>query len=429
MTRTSASAVKQALARGIIQNRARLLEWHTAISRATPPPFYCSIDIRDSGHKIVPVDSNLFPAGFNNICPDDMRAASRIIQAQLKALALRLGLPEIRKLLVIPESHTSNAYYIENLHYLLGVLADIPVEVMTGWLGPPPEGPAGSPVKLVSATGKIIEAHGIEIKDGLLSANGFVPDMILLNNDFSGGYPPGLDNIKQPLLPSHHLGWHARKKSRHFEHYNKLAAEFAAITGIDPWTIMVDTVQVEPVDFSSGTGIETAALAVDGMLERIRTEYSKRSIHRAPFVFIKNNRGTYGMGIMVARSSDELKHMNRRTRNKMSTSKGHCRIDSVVVQEGVPTATIVDRLAAEPVIYLVGGSLIGGFLRTNSKRGDEDNLNSQGMVFKKLCMSDLQDTDDSLLELVYGAVAQISALATGLELTQPPPTHLSAGQA
>ena len=123
----------------------------------------------------------------------------------------------------------------------------------------------------------------------------------------------------------------------------------------------------------------------------------------------------------------------------MSMGKGKTTIQSVVVQEGVPTATLVQRLAAEPVIYLVGAELIGGFLRTNTERGIEENLNSQGMVFQKLCMSDLKrpdrldetfggetdasDEDEPVLELVYGSIARLSALATGKELAR----HLGSG--
>jgi glutamate--cysteine ligase len=131
------------------------------------------------------------------------------------------------------------------------------------------------------------------------------------------------------------------------------------------------------------------------------------------------------MGIMVVHSADEVLAMNRRTKNKMSVGKNRMQIQSVVIQEGVPTATLVDRLAAEPVIYLCGTELIGGFLRTNSERNTEENLNSQGMVFRKLCMSDLRSPDNEsdedlkeepILELVYGSIARISALATGREL-------------
>ena len=146
------------------------------------------------------------------------------------------------------------------------------------------------------------------------------------------------------------------------------------------------------------------------------------------------------MGIMTVYSDADILKMNRRTKNKMSVGKNRKPIESVIVQEGVPTATIVDRLAAEPVIYLIGGELIGGFLRTHSKKGTEENLNSPGMVFRKLCISDLhrptfevpgsagnisgvaEEMDDveeePVLELVYGSIARISSLATGIELAE-----------
>ncbi len=235
-----------------------------------------------------------------------------------------------------------------------------------------------------------------------------------------------MDHLKQPVLPSHILGWHSRKKSEHFRFYNQLAREFADLIAIDPWLIQVDTEEVDEVDFNEEVGTDRVAEAVERVLSRTQQAYHAHQIDRRPFAFVKNNAGTYGMGIMVVHSAEELQHMNRRTKNKMSVGKGKKHIDSVVVQEGVPTATLVDRLAAEPVIYLLGDTLIGGFLRTNTERGVEDNLNSAGMVFKKLCMSDLQqgwsDADEAepepVLELVYGSIARISALATGMELAE-----------
>ena len=32
-------------------------------------PFYASVDLRNSGFKLAPVDTNLFPGGFNNLNP------------------------------------------------------------------------------------------------------------------------------------------------------------------------------------------------------------------------------------------------------------------------------------------------------------------------------------------------------------------------
>ncbi len=414
------SKTKKMLADGIQNNRKALWDWQIAQATAAPPPFYCSIDLRDAGFKIVPVDSNLFPAGFNNICPEDVRAAPRHFKARIEAIAAQRGIGTVARVLVIPESHTSNLFYIENLYHLTQLLAEAGYEMRVGWLGS--EG-----VKLVSESGKELQAHPISLDGGKLSAEGFVPDLVVLNNDFSGGYPPILDQVSQPIVPSHRLGWHSRKKTEHFRHYNDLAGEFAAIIGVDPWLVRIDTEEVGPVNFNDDLGTEEVAQAVGRVLERTRAAYETHKINRKPFVYVKNNAGTYGMGIMVVRSVEELHTMNRRTKNKMSVGKNRAHIESVAVQEGVPTATLVDRLPAEPVIYLCGDELIGGFLRTNQEKSDEENLNSQGMVFRKLCMSDLksaiEDTEEGdldkpepLLELVYGSIARLSALATGREL-------------
>src|SRR5689334_2380625 len=113
MGRTSISPAQKLLAAGITKNRRKLWDWHMEHARKSPPPFYCSVDLRDSGHKIVPVDSNLYPAGFNNICPEDMRSAPPIVRAQIDALASHWKRETPRKILILPESHTQNKYYIE----------------------------------------------------------------------------------------------------------------------------------------------------------------------------------------------------------------------------------------------------------------------------------------------------------------------------
>ena len=416
-------AFKRELAAKIRAKDAEIRAWYSEHAEAAPPPMYCSVDLRDSGHKIVPVDSNLYPAGFNNVCPDDHRTAPPIFREALRRRAAREGVEDPKRILILPEFHTTNLYYLENLYYLRTLVENAGFEVRVGWLSEPE---LAEGMQLKTASGKEIAVSPLRVVDGRAQVGSdgaaFVPDVILLNNDFSGGYPPVLDAIRQPILPSHRLGWHTRKKSEHFKHYNRLAKEFSEIAGIDPWTIQIETEEVDGVDFNEDVGIDRVADAVERVLARTKTAYAAKGIATEPFAFVKNNAGTYGMGIMVAHSADEIRTMNRRTKNKMSVGKNKRHIDSLVVQEGVPTATLVDRLASEPVIYLFGCELIGGFLRTNTERGIEENLNSQGMVFRKLCMSDLREQDedsaeeDMSMEAVYGAVARISALATGLEL-------------
>ncbi len=433
MTRTTLEGqkLKRDLAARIQTHRQELFDWALAWSRQAPPPFYCSVDLRDSGYKIAPVDSNLYPAGFNNLCPDDQRSSAPIFRAQLATYASRLGMQrEPQKILILPETHTSNVWYLENLHYLQSILETAGFEVCLGWWSGTAQPENSQPFELESATQKKLRITPIQIQDGTLSAQGFVPDLILLNNDFSSGYPQLLDSVRQPILPSHTLGWHSRKKSTHFVHYNRLAGEFAQIIGIDPWIIQVETEAVDEVNFNEDLGLDRVAASVERVLSKTRHAFDERGIQQEPFAFVKNNAGTYGMGILVAHSAQEILTLNRRAKNKMSVGKNKMQIQSVAVQEGIPTATLVGRLAAEPVIYLVGTELIGGFLRTNTERGVEDNLNSQGMVFRKLCMTDLRraaledepstpfemaEDEEPVLELVYGSIARISALATGLE--------------
>lgn len=433
MTRTTLEGqkLKRDLAARIQKHRQELFDWALRGSRQAPPPFYCSVDLRDSGYKIAPVDSNLYPAGFNNLCPDDQRSAAPIFRAQLATYASRLGMPhEPEKILILPEAHTSNVWYLENLHYLQSILETAGFEVCLGWWSGSAQPENNQPLELESATQKKLRLVPIQIQDGTLSAQGFVPDLILLNNDFSSGYPKLLDSVRQPILPSHTLGWHSRKKSTHFVHYNRLAGEFAQIIGIDPWIIQVETEAVDEVNFNEDLGLDRVAASVERVLSKTRHAFEERGLQQEPFAFVKNNAGTYGMGILVAHSAQEILTLNRRAKNKMSVGKNKRLIESVAVQEGIPTATLVGRLAAEPVIYLVGTELIGGFLRTNTERGVEDNLNSQGMVFRKLCMTDLRraalddepsvpaeipEDEEPVLELVYGSIARISALATGLE--------------
>jgi glutamate--cysteine ligase len=409
-------------------------DWVEVQQSRAPAPFYSSVDLRDAGFKIAPVDSNLYPAGFNNICPEDLRTSPPLVRRELIAAVNRAGAQsECRKVLIVPEAHTSNRYYVENLTYLQQLLKDAEFEVKVGWFGPIPEEVQTSDghVRLVSVTERELIAVPFEVQvDGLLvTRDGFVPDVVLLNNDFSSGYPELLDRVAQPILPSHELGWHTRRKSDHFLHYNALATEFAQLVGVDPWLITVDTEAVDQVNFNEDQGLDRVAESVARVLDRTRNAYRERKIEREPFVFVKNNSGTYGMGILVVRSPEEVLQLNRRAKNKMSVGKNRLPILSLAVQEGIPTSTLVDRLAAEPVIYLTGPELIGGFLRTNTERGVEDNLNSQGMAFRKLCMADLrsalQEQDDPelaaeatipQLEMVYGSIARISALAAGREL-------------
>ena len=59
------------------------------------PPFYSSVDLRNSGFKLAPVDTNLFPGGFNNLNPAFLPLC---VQAAMSAI--EKFCPEARSLLL-----------------------------------------------------------------------------------------------------------------------------------------------------------------------------------------------------------------------------------------------------------------------------------------------------------------------------------------
>jgi len=419
--------VKNKIATAVFEHREQIKKWFEAKFTEFPASFYCSVDIRDSGEKIAPVDCNLFPAGFNNICEYDLEASPTIFRKQIEKMAKLHGVKVPEKILIIPENHTENKFYLENLYYLKSILEECGFETAFGRYESNCE-VSPQTLEIYSHSEKKIIEHTIIKKDGVIKTHtGFIPDWVILNNDFSQGYPECLDGVSQPIFPTYKLGWHTRKKSTHFDYYNQLALEFAKVIELDPWHITIESEAVSGIDFKEGTGMDRLVKTSSEMLERLNAKHAAHGIERKPALFIKNDAGTYGMGIMVINSIDELTKMNTRTKNKMSMGKNKSHIDSVVVQEGVPTLMTTEGHTAEPVIYMMGEELIGGFIRANSERSDMDNLNAQGMFFKKLCFKDLSDSlsckkstefpdDFPTLEAVYGIVAKLSALAAAMEI-------------
>ena len=94
-------------------------------------PFYASVDLRNSGYKIAPVDTNLFPGGFNNLNPDFLPLC---IQAAMTAVEKLC--PDAKNVLLIPENHTRNKFYLQNVAVLSYVLRQAGLNVRIGTLLP-----------------------------------------------------------------------------------------------------------------------------------------------------------------------------------------------------------------------------------------------------------------------------------------------------
>jgi glutamate--cysteine ligase len=76
---------------------------------------------------------------------------------------------------------------------------------------------------------------------------------------------------------------------------------------------------------------------VDALLTKVRRKYKEYGINEKPFVVVKADNGTYGMGIMTVRDAKELDALNRKTKNKMAVIKDGQPVSDVIIQEGVLT--------------------------------------------------------------------------------------------
>lgn len=384
------------------------------------PPFYGSVDLRNSGVKLAPVDTNLFPGGFNNLNPE---FTPLCVQATM--IALEKTCPEARRLLLIPENHTRNSFYLQNVAKLAQILRQAGISIRLGSLNPDiresttlelPEGQ--------SLTLEPLQRHGNRV-----GVADFDPCVVLLNNDLSAGLPAVLQGIEQILLPPLHAGWAVRRKTQHFAAYDSVANDFAAAIGIDPWLINPYFEGVSGVDFHARQGEEQLAAAVDRVLARIRQQYAARGIHHTPFVIVKADAGTYGMGIMSVKSGEELIGLNRKQRNKMAVVKEGLTVSDVIVQEGVHSFEQIDEAVAEPVVYMMDRFVVGGFYRVHTGRGPEENLNAPGMHFVPLsfkgacCVPECDALPDCPPNrfYAYGVVARLALLAAAreLEITAP----------
>jgi len=334
--------------------------------------------------------------------------------------------PEAKNLLIVPENHTRNQFYLANVARLAAILRHTGLNVRIGSLLPEidrptvldlPDGQSLTlePLKRLAPSGR------------RLGLDDFDPCAILLNNDLSAGVPAILENLhEQFVLPPLHAGWHVRRKSRHFAAYRQVAREFAELIGIDPWLLDPEFEVCGQVNFQEKNGMDCLASNVDALLYRIRAKYKEYGIDATPFVVVKADAGTYGMGIMTVKDASEVKDLNRRQRNKMAVVKEGLQVSEVIIQEGVPTCERVDEGAAEPVVYMIDRYVVGGFYRVHGQRGIDENLNAPGMHFKPLAFETGCSLPDSAQApdappnrfYAYGVVARLALLAAARELEQ-----------
>ncbi|DAC22882.1 MAG TPA: hypothetical protein HA345_04710, partial [Candidatus Thalassarchaeaceae archaeon] len=315
-------------------------------------------------------------------------------------------LPNGGRVLLWPEAHTRNNAYLENVFVLRELLEskDITVFVGTDEL---------LPVE-IDVHGGILQFCQVDVEQDGVFVDGDPIDLILLNSDLTAG-PLLIDSV--PIRPVPSMGWFNRSKCEHFEHVKTLVHQLAEMLGIDPWLI-------GPWGFvSRGRCLEEIecrerlAAEIELGLDFISSKYKEHGIDGNPSLFMKNDRGTYGLGILRIDSPEEILNLSKRKMNRLTYGRGGVQAEDFLLQEAVPTHLRSNGGVIEPVGYGVNGLVLSWFHRLNLKHGPIDNLNTPSTSF--IVDSELdEDSAQYLLNrrILHRTLAEISMIAMTLEV-------------
>ena len=419
---TSLTGPINELEQRILESMPAIERWFRLEWMEHTPPIYTSVDLRNAGFKLAPVDTNLYPGGWNNLTTEMLPLAVQAGMAAIEKIC-----PEAKNLLLIPENHTRNTFYLSNVVQLQRIFGQAGLNVRLGTLNPE----ITEPTEVQLPNGESVLLEPLVRTKHRLGLKNFDPCTILVNNDLSAGTPEVLKNLnEQFLLPPLHAGWSIRRKSTHFEAYEEVAKRFAKMLGMDHWLINPMFERCGEVNFADGTGMDCLRTHTESLLNRIKRKYKDYGINEKPFVVVKADNGTYGMGIMTVRDVSDLDALNRKSRNKMNVIKDGQTVSDVIIQEGVLTHERINETVAEPVVYMLDRYVVGGFYRVHAERGVDENLNAPGASFVPLAFEQSAHLPEPGAKpgvsapnrfYMYGVVARLAMLAASYEMEATDP--------
>ena len=393
------------------------LEWmeHT-------PLFYASVDLRNAGYKLAPVDTNLYPGAFNNLTPEMLPLAVQAAMAAIEKIC-----PEAKNLLLVPERHTRNTFYLSNVARLVRIFTQAGLNVRLGTL----DASITTPTALALPDGTELTLEPLLRTRGRLGLKGFDPCTILLNNNLSAGVPAVLENLhEQYLLPPLHAGWTARRKSRHYQSYEEVAKKFAKLLGMDPWLINPMFAPCGLVNLGDARGLDGLQTHTDALLTKVRRKFKEYGINEKPFVVVKADSGNDGLGPVTVREAKDLVDVLARAREKMGLTHAASLPTEVILQEGVPTYERVNDAVAEPVVYMIDRYVVGGFYRVHAELGTDESLNAPGASYVPLAFADNHHLPKRGEKpgasapnrfYMYGVLGRLAMLAASYELEATDP--------
>ncbi len=420
---TALSGPINELEQRVLESMPAIERWYRLEWMEHTPPFYCSVDLRNAGFKLAPVDTNLFPAGFNNLTPEMLPLAVQAAMAAIEKIC-----PEAKNLLLIPENRTRNSFYLMHLQRLMDIFTQAGLNVRLGQ----PDASVTEPAVLALPDGGELVLEPLLRSKRRLGLKDFDPCTILLNNDLSQGPLQALQGLhEQYLLPPLHAGWTVRRKSRHFESYEEVAKKFAKLLGMDPWLSNPMHGQCGQVDLQDPAGLECVQSNVDALLTKVRRKYKEYGINERPFVVIKADDGSGGMGLLTVRDAKEVEELRHRAPDpRLGAGSPGDMAPEVIIQEGVPTYERMNDAVAEPVVCMIDRYVVGGYYRVHAERGIDENLNAPGSAYVPLAFAPQNQLPKRGVKpgasapnrfYMYGVIGRLAMLAASYELEATDP--------
>ena len=389
------------------------LEWmeHT-------PPFYTSVDLRNAGFKLAPVDTDLAPAGWSNLTPAMLPLAVQAAMAAIEKIC-----PEARNLLIIPQNQEPDATYLSDLAQLRRVFQMAGLNVRFGSISPKVK----KSVNYNLPNGESLNLEPVSRGKTRLTVKDFDPCTILLNNELRAGVPGILEDLhEQYVLPPLQAGWTTRRKSTHFKCYEEVAKRFGKLIGVDHWLMTPLFDKCADLDLGSASDRDTLGRAVDAMLSRLKKKYKEYGIKEKPFVIVKADDSNQGLGVFTVRDAKDLENLLLR----LADQAAHRGVRDFIIQEGVLTNERLNNAVAEPVVYLMDRYVVGGFYRVHAQRGVDESLNTPGSSFVPLAFAESSYLPQPGFKpgasapnrfYMYGVVARLAMLAASYEMEATDP--------
>jgi glutamate--cysteine ligase len=332
--------------------------------------------------------------------------------------------PEARNLLIIPQNHVKSTFYLSNLVQLRRVFQMAGLNVRIGSINPDVK--KSTVVELPN--GDSITVEPVVRTRGRIGVKDFDPCTILLNNDLRAGVPGILEDLhEQYLLPPLHAGWFTRRNSTHIKCFEEVAKRFGKLVGVDHWLVTPMYDKVGSIDLSTEAGLQKLTGHVDALLAKIKKKYKEYGIKEKPFVVVKDDDSSNGMGIMTVRDSKDLAAL------KVTVAKGTAApeaVHDIFLQEGVLTYERVNDGVAEPVVYLMDRYVVGGFYRVHAERKMDENLNAPGSSYVPLAFAESGHLPQPGVRpgasapnrfYMYGVIARLAMLSASYELEATDP--------